>query len=131
MPLRVHFRRENVTLHVGEGRNLRQVCLDSGIDPYPVLGGLLSCRGKGFCGTCVVEVDPTEAVSPPAKREAKWLRTHARDKPALRLSCQASVTGDVTITTAPDTRPSWRTHSFYSGRVERTWEKKPASGADN
>ena len=50
MVFRVHFRRENRTIHVGSDTNLRKACLSSGLDPYPLLGGLLSCRGKGFCG---------------------------------------------------------------------------------
>jgi ferredoxin len=116
----VLFRKENVSIHVARRTNLRQACLDSGIDPYPALGGLLSCHGKGLCGTCVVGVDKPEALSAPEKREAKWLKKH--DVPGLRLSCQASVEGDVIVTTDPDTKPSWKTHPLYSGRPVRSWD---------
>jgi len=92
---RVHFRKENVTLEVIEGTNLRQACLDNGIDPYPWLKGLLSCRGKGFCGTCLVRVDEPSALGEPSKREAKWLkRRHGEVWEKMRLSCQSVVEGD-------------------------------------
>ena len=119
----VLFRKENVTIHVAEGTNLRQACLDSGIDPYPVLGGKLSCRGKGLCGTCAVGVDLDESLTPPGKREAKWLKKHSSNAaPGLRLSCQAAVKGDLIVTTDPDTGPAWKSHPFYSGRPTRSWE---------
>jgi ferredoxin len=116
----VLFRKENVTVHVADGTNLRRACLDSGIDPYPALGGKLSCHGKGLCGTCVVGVDKDEALSPPAKREAKYLKK--RGVPGLRLSCQCEVKGDVIVTTDPDTKPAWKTHPFYSGKPARSWD---------
>jgi ferredoxin len=122
---RVHFRKENLTVHVGDGANLRKACLENDVDPYPILGGLVSCRGKGYCGTCAVSVDDLGAFKPPSKHEAKWLKSHTPEDMAVRLSCQAEVCGDVIITTDPDTRPSWQTHSFYSGRPTRSWE--PAS----
>jgi ferredoxin len=121
---RLHFRKENVTAHVADGANLRQACLDHGVDPYPALGGLLSCRGKGFCGTCMVDVDDAGKLSAPTPREARWLRKHRpASLPNARLSCQAQVRGDCTVTTDPDCQPSWRAHAWYSGRVERAWEK--------
>jgi ferredoxin len=120
---RVHFRNENITIHVGDGANLREACLDNDVDPYPILGGLLSCRGKGFCGTCAVSVDVPDALSKPARREAKWLAKHTAPNANVRLSCQATVAGDVIVTTDPDTRPAWHSHPFYSGRPIRSWEK--------
>ncbi|HZL99757.1 MAG TPA: 2Fe-2S iron-sulfur cluster-binding protein [Planctomycetota bacterium] len=116
----VLFRKENVTIRVADGANLRRACLDSGIDPYPVLGGKLSCHGKGLCGTCAVAVDRDESLTPPGKREAKWLKKH--DLPGLRLSCQAQVKGDLIVTTGPDTKPAWKAHPFYSGRPVRSWD---------
>ena len=119
---RVLFRKENIEVYVADGANLRQVCLDSGIDPYPVLGGLLSCRGKGLCGTCVVEVDPAAAASAPEGREARWLAKHAPGNAHLRLSCQALCKDDAIVTTDPDQKPAWHSHPYYSGRSVRSWE---------
>lgn len=122
---RVHFRKENVTVHVPTGTNLRQACVDSGIDPYPALGGLLSCHGKGFCGTCVVEVDAPEALSSIGKRESSYLkRLDAELAAKLRLSCQAAVNGDVTVTTSPNKKEGWKRHSFYAGPRKPHWESK-------
>ena len=130
---RVHFRNENVTVHVADGTNLRRACLDNGIDPYPAFKGLLSCHGKGFCGTCLVGVDDTAHLSAPTKREARWLRKHRHEGAPVRLSCQAEVKGDLVVTTDPVLVPGWRAHTYYSGRVERTWEdvrraSQPAPG---
>ncbi len=119
---RVHFRKENLTVHVPDGENLREACLASGIDPYPALGGLLSCRGHGFCGTCAVVCEPEEALAPAEKREAGWLKGKGGGRVGLRLSCQARVKGDVTIETDPDPKPAWRTHGYYSGRHKHAWE---------
>ena len=123
---RVHFRKENVTVHAAEGANLRQVCLDYDIDPYPALGGMLSCRGKGMCGTCAVSIEEAEegAVSAPGKREARFLKrlpAHLADQ--LRLSCCVEVTGDMTVGTDPDRKEAWKRHGYYSGRPVRSWTR--------
>lgn len=125
---RVHFRKEDVSVHVPTGTNLRQACLDSGVDPYPALGGVLSCRGKGFCGTCVVEVDAPDALSSPGKRETRYLkRLDAKLADKLRLSCQAAVNGDVIVTTNPNKKEAWKQHGFYAGPRKPHWEvDKPA-----
>jgi ferredoxin len=121
---RVHFRKENITLHVEEGGNLRRACLDNGVDPYPLLGGLMSCRGKGFCGTCAVFVDEPEHLSPATKREARYLKKRGKDvDDGYRLSCQAEVCGALTVTTDPDFKPAWQKHTYYSGRSAHSWEK--------
>ncbi len=126
------FRKENVTFHCPEGTNLRQACLDAGIDVYPALGGLLSCRGKGFCGTCVVEVqtgkdgdehDPS-VLSAPSKREQSFLkRLNPKLAERLRLSCQAEVQGDMTVVTDPNKKEAWKTHPYYSGRHTHSWDQ--------
>ena len=120
---RVHFRNENLTIHVGDGVNLRKACLEHDVDPYPMLGGLMSCHGHGFCGTCAVAVDEAGALAPALKREAKWLKKNTDKDSSIRLSCQADVTGDVIVTTDPETKPTWQGHTYYSGRPARSWEK--------
>jgi len=120
---RVHFRKENITFDVPDGTNLRHACIDAGIDPYPVLGGLVSCRGKGFCGTCAVGVDEPTNLSAPSRREARYLKRLVSDLPdELRLSCQAAVHGPVTIETNPSMKEGWKTHGFYSGRYVPSWK---------
>lgn len=125
---RVHFRKENVTVDAPAGSNLRELCLQYGVDPYPALGGLLSCRGKGLCGTCAVAVEgESTSLGPPDKREARFLKGLSRELAGrLRLSCRCVVQGDVTVNTDPDRKEAWKKHSFYSGRPARSWE--PAGG---
>jgi len=124
---RVHFRKENVTVHAREGVNLRALCNEYGIDPYPMLGGALSCRGKGMCGTCAVTVDvegDDAALSPPDAREISFLkRVPEALRADMRLACRCEVIGDVTITTDPDRREGWKKHGHYAGRPVRSWEK--------
>jgi ferredoxin len=133
----VHFRNENLSVHVADGANLRRACLDHGVDPYPAFGGLLSCHGKGFCGTCLVGVDDVSKLSPPTAREARWLARHVPPGTPVRLSCQAEVKGDLIVTTGPRLKPGWRAHTFYSGHVERPWEEvrrastEPAAGSSS
>jgi ferredoxin len=120
---RVHYRKEDITADVPEGTNLRQACIDAGVDPYPALGGMLSCRGKGFCGTCVVQVDEPSNLSEPSRREARYLKRLSPGLAAeLRLSCQASVKGPVIVTTDPDMKEGWRNHGHYSGRFVPSWK---------
>jgi len=120
---RVHFRKENVTVDVPDGTNLRKACIDSGIDPYPALGGMLSCRGKGFCGTCVVRVDDPAGLSAPSAREARYLRRLADESgKGLRLSCQAAVHGPLVVETDPEKADGWRQHGYYSGRFVPSWK---------
>src|SRR5262245_29805772 len=118
----VLFRNENVSVHVPAGATQRKVCLGNGVDPYPVLGGLLSCHGKGFCGTCLVGVDDPARLSPPTKREARWLKRHGAPS-GLRLSCQSQVQGDLIVTTDPPRDTGWHAHEYYSGRIDRPWER--------
>ncbi len=131
---RVHFRKENITATVPDGANLRQVCLDRGIDVYPIGGGKLSCNGKGFCGTCAVQVDPRESlafVEPhglfgklglgAARRRMAGFEKHARH--GLVLSCKMAVKADVVVTTQPGLDVNWQAHTYYSGRHFRSWEK--------
>lgn len=120
---RVHFRKENVTVHVRDGANLREACLEHGVDPYPALGGLASCRGKGLCGTCVVQTPEPEGLAPPEKRERKALKKFDSSIEGLRLSCQAKVVDDLTIVTDPDLKAAWKTHGYYSGRHEHSWNQ--------
>ncbi|NIR39356.1 MAG: (2Fe-2S)-binding protein, partial [Actinobacteria bacterium] len=57
----------------------------------------LHCRGRGICGTCAVRVEG--AVSEPTESELRRLRLPPhRPDAGLRLACQCSVLGDLTVT---------------------------------
>ncbi|HTE04597.1 MAG TPA: 2Fe-2S iron-sulfur cluster binding domain-containing protein [Planctomycetota bacterium] len=131
---RVHFRKENITATVPAGANLREVAMERGIDVYPLGGGRLSCHGKGFCGTCAVEVEPRDAVgfveahgllgSIGLKAARGRMERYVKQaRPDLVLSCQVQVKGDVIVTTQPGLQVNWQAHTYYSGRSYRSWEK--------
>jgi ferredoxin len=131
---RVLFRKENITATVPEGSNLRQVAIDHGIDVYPLGGGKLSCHGKGFCGTCAVEVDQRQTIAFEEPRgflgklgqraaRGRMRKLEAAGRPLVVLSCQMVVKGDLIVTTDPGLEINWKAHTYYSGRPWRSWEK--------
>ena len=137
---KVLFRNEDVTVYVRHGSTLLEAARKAGIDVYPLLDGLVSCHGKGLCGTCVVSAEPAEGLAPKNKREA-W-RTSGKGVAALmlpqipgradlRLACKAEVTGEVRVETSPDLGLAWKRHPYYSGRSVNSWETEPrlAGGA--
>jgi ferredoxin len=73
------------------------VLLRARLPLYHSVARAIHCRGFGTCGTCAVRIEglvsePTEAESwrlgfPPHDRESR-----------LRLACQVTVLGDVTVT---------------------------------
>jgi ferredoxin len=91
---KVYFPKENRTIEVPYGANLRKAALDNGIDVYGFPNKFLNCRGHGLCGTCAVKVDPEWNLSDRTNAEIRKLKAAP-----LRLSCQAQVEGDITCTT--------------------------------
>ncbi|MBC7467469.1 MAG: 2Fe-2S iron-sulfur cluster binding domain-containing protein [Bdellovibrio sp.] len=86
----IHIPQKNKTLTVAPAENLMQALQTAGI---PVAS---SCLGDGICSMCKMTI---EGVVPlPSELE---LRTAARNKlsSAERLSCQITVTADLTVTT--------------------------------
>jgi len=94
MPI-VKFERENKTVEVEDGENLRYVALDNDIPIYCHIFVLANCHGNGLCGSDRVEIRPSSAANPRTFIE----RIQLRRKPNLRLSCQVEVHGDCTIIT--------------------------------
>jgi ferredoxin len=108
---RITLVREGRDLEVPEGANLREFLLAQGVDVYRAADGVLNCRGNGLCGTCLVEVEPPDALSAVTFREKAKLWQY--DRP-IRLSCQAKVVKDCRILTRPALAQGWMSHSFYS-----------------
>jgi len=80
-----------------EGANLRMVLLRARLPLYHNVARALHCRGFGTCGTCAVRIEG--AVSEPTAAEARRLSMPPHDRHAgLRLACQVSVLGDVSVT---------------------------------
>ena len=91
---KVHF--ANQTIECPKGANLRVVLLRARLPLYTRVARAIHCRGHGTCGTCAVRVDG--AVSDPTAVELRRLRLPPHHPEAgLRLACQISVLGDVTV----------------------------------
>jgi ferredoxin len=83
-----------------EGANLRVVLLRARLPLYTKVARAVHCRGHGTCGTCAVHVEGP--VSEPTAVERRRLRLPPHHPEAgLRLACQCSVLGDVTVTKHP------------------------------
>lgn len=76
---------------------LRDVLLDTpGMNPHNGLSGSLNCGGSGLCGTCAVRVEGR--VGDPTGREKRRLSLPPHsDDDGLRLACQTTIKGDVTV----------------------------------
>ena len=54
--LKVHFEKENRTIEVGDGENLREAAIRNKFSIYPHVTKILNCRGRGLCTTCTMQV---------------------------------------------------------------------------
>ena len=81
------------------GANLRNVCVENGINVYQSVTRWTNCKGKQLCGTCIVNV-PEGGINTNAKSidEASTLR---ENPDSYRLSCVTFCHGDVTVETFP------------------------------
>lgn len=105
MPI-ITLANEKRTVEVPVGANLRRVMLNNDVSPYKGLAKLINCRGFELCGTCRVEVVDGKGASARREDEERTLISstpfYARKvEKNIRLSCQVSVTGDITVKTHP------------------------------
>jgi len=112
MPL-ITLQTEGKTIEAPAGANLRKVLLQNGVSPYTGVDRLLNCMGNGLCGTCRVEVADGKGVSPMTPMEETALvglfPLYGRSIPKnVRLSCRATVTGDVSLRTHPEISIDWK-----------------------
>jgi ferredoxin, 2Fe-2S len=82
---------KQLELNVESGVNLMNVLLDAGL---PVAS---SCHGEGVCSMCRVKVDAGQ-IAAPENFEIDCLKRN-KAEPNERLSCQISVTDNLTIRT--------------------------------
>ncbi|KAL7581371.1 hypothetical protein ACA910_021963 [Epithemia clementina (nom. ined.)] len=81
------------------GVNIRQLCVDNGINVYQSVTRWTNCKGKQLCGTCIVNV-PAGGINTNRKSmdEASTLR---ENPDSYRLSCVTFAYGDCTVETFP------------------------------
>lgn len=112
---KLYFSREFKDVQVPEGRDLRTIAAEHGIQIYGGLNQYLNCRGRGLCGTCKVRVKPQDVLS--AKTKAEEAKLPQTD-PTVRLACQTFVFGDCEVQSFPRPRQGWMEHKAYSHLIE-------------
>ncbi len=85
------------TVECPQGANLRVVLLRARLPLYTRVARAIHCRGNGACGTCAVRVEGPVSAPTAAERRRLGLPPHHADS-GLRLACQCSVLGDLTVT---------------------------------
>ena len=93
----IHFVKENKTINVNAGTNLRKAAKACGVQIYRGKGKLLNCHGLGLCGECVIEVETTDSLSPKKRGEDKRLTQKKKNGENRRLACQCQAFGRGTI----------------------------------
>lgn len=93
---KVVFVNEHRIVEVPQGKNLKSLALELGINPHREFFRGVNCGYLGMCGTCQVWVKEgaASATNPPNLREKI-----AGMRGLRRLACQVKVMGDVEVTT--------------------------------
>lgn len=112
---KLYYSREFKEITADEGRDLRTIAAENGIQIYGGLHQLLNCRGRGLCGTCKVRVKPQSVCSP---RTGAELAKLPQTDDTVRLACQVFVFGDAEVQTFPRPRQGWMEHKVYQHLVE-------------
>ncbi|MGH6608758.1 MAG: 2Fe-2S iron-sulfur cluster binding domain-containing protein [Burkholderiaceae bacterium] len=73
--------------------DLTSLALKLDVQNSPLLFG---CR-SGLCGTCLIEVDADDSLSPPDRDEAEALELYAPGNPRARLACQVVLSTNLRI----------------------------------
>jgi ferredoxin len=93
---KVVFVNEHRIVEVPQGKNLKSLALDLGINPHREFFRGINCGYLGLCSTCQVWVKE----SAPGSVNARNFREKIAGMRGLRrLACQVKVLGDVEITT--------------------------------
>ncbi|MBT3365771.1 MAG: (2Fe-2S)-binding protein [Nitrospina sp.] len=95
--LKVHFEKENRTIQVEPGENLRQAAIRNKFSVYANIHKILNCRGRGLCTACTVQVIAGK-VEPRNETETEKLAKKPAD---FRLACQVTVNDDLVVKTHP------------------------------
>ena len=95
--LKVHFEKENRTIQVEPGENLRQAAIRNKFSVYANIHKILNCRGRGLCTACTVQVIAGK-VEPRNETESEKLAKKPAD---FRLACQVSVNDNLVVKTHP------------------------------
>jgi len=86
-------------LQAPAGVNVRELCVENGINVYQSVTRWTNCKGKQLCGTCIVSI-PEGSIN--TNRKSMDEESTLRENPDnYRLSCVTFAYGDVTVETFP------------------------------
>ncbi len=94
--LEVHFPKQNRTIKVESGANLREAAIANKLSVYPHIFKILNCRGRGLCTSCRVEIESGN-VDPRNDVESEKLASALKKNPNLRLACQVTVNDNLVV----------------------------------
>ena len=95
--LKVRFEKENRTIEVEEGENLREASIKNKFSIYPHITKILNCRGRGLCTACTVQVLSGKLESRNAVENDK-LNKKPDD---FRMACQVAIIDNLVVRTKP------------------------------
>ena len=95
--LKVRFEKENRTIEVEEGENLREASIRNKFSIYPHITKILNCRGRGLCTACTVQVLSGKLESRNAVENDK-LNKKPDD---FRMACQVAIIDNLVVRTNP------------------------------
>lgn len=96
--LEITFEKQNRTLRVEPGINLREAAIAAKLGIYAHIYKILNCRGRGLCSSCRVEIVSGQ-VAPRNDIENKNLARPLKKHPNLRLACQITVEDNMVVRT--------------------------------
>ena len=96
--LDITFEKQNRTLHVEPGVNLREAAIAAKLSVYPHIRKILNCRGRGLCTSCRVEIVSGRVAERNDVEKDKLARALAKN-PNLRLACQITVEDNLVVRT--------------------------------
>ena len=94
--LDVHFEKQNRTIQVAPGTNLRKAAIANKIGIYAHVFKLLNCRGRGLCSSCRVEIVSGKVGDRNEVEESNLKRT-LKKNPNLRLACQIVIEDNLVV----------------------------------
>lgn len=94
--LEIHFPKQNRTIKVESGVNLREAAIANKLSVYPHILKIFNCRGRGLCTSCKVEI-VSGKVDPRNDVETEKLKSSKN--PHVRLACQVTVTDNLIVRT--------------------------------
>jgi ferredoxin len=93
---KVVFVNEHRIVEVPQGKNLKALALELGINPHREVFRGVNCGYFGLCGTCQLWVRESAAGSTSAPN---WREKMGGMKGQRRLACQVRILGDIEVTT--------------------------------